>query len=209
MTRRARSWPTSRTSSSSSISRVARRGRRRRCRGRRRRADHLRQPATSDGSLAWKDLCRGPHLPTTRHIPAFKLMRTGGGVLARQREEPAAAAHLRHRLGVARGAQGLPDLPRGGRQARPPQARRRARPVLVPGRDRFRARRLPSQGRRHPAGDGELLAAAARGGRLLLRQLPAHHEGRPVPDLRPPAVVRRRHVPADGDGGQPSTTSSR
>jgi threonyl-tRNA synthetase len=29
-----------------------------------------------DGSLAWKDLCRGPHLPTTRNIPAFKLMRT-------------------------------------------------------------------------------------------------------------------------------------
>src|SRR3712207_1853595 len=26
--------------------------------------------------LAWKDLCRGPHLPTTRRIPAFKLMRT-------------------------------------------------------------------------------------------------------------------------------------
>jgi threonyl-tRNA synthetase len=29
-----------------------------------------------DGSLAWKDLCRGPHLPTTRRIPAFKLMRS-------------------------------------------------------------------------------------------------------------------------------------
>ncbi|MDX6317041.1 MAG: threonyl-tRNA synthetase [Nocardioidaceae bacterium] len=29
-----------------------------------------------DGSVAWKDLCRGPHLPTTRRIPAFKLMRT-------------------------------------------------------------------------------------------------------------------------------------
>ncbi len=28
-----------------------------------------------DGSLAWKDLCRGPHVPTTRHIPAYKLMR--------------------------------------------------------------------------------------------------------------------------------------
>jgi threonyl-tRNA synthetase len=27
------------------------------------------------GELCWKDLCRGPHLPTTRHIPAFKLMR--------------------------------------------------------------------------------------------------------------------------------------
>ena len=27
------------------------------------------------GEPAWKDLCRGPHLPTTRHIPAFKLTR--------------------------------------------------------------------------------------------------------------------------------------
>jgi threonyl-tRNA synthetase len=30
------------------------------------------------GELRWKDLCRGPHLPTTRTIPAFKLMRSGG-----------------------------------------------------------------------------------------------------------------------------------
>jgi threonyl-tRNA synthetase len=29
-----------------------------------------------DGGLAWKDLCRGPHLPTTKRIPAFKLMRS-------------------------------------------------------------------------------------------------------------------------------------
>ena len=29
-----------------------------------------------DGSLAWKDLCRGPHVPTTGDIPAFKLMRS-------------------------------------------------------------------------------------------------------------------------------------
>jgi threonyl-tRNA synthetase len=29
-----------------------------------------------DGELAWTDLCRGPHLPTTRRIPAFKLMRS-------------------------------------------------------------------------------------------------------------------------------------
>jgi threonyl-tRNA synthetase len=34
--------------------------------------DNLRR----DGSLAWKDLCRGPHLPTTKRIPAFKLTRT-------------------------------------------------------------------------------------------------------------------------------------
>ncbi len=29
-----------------------------------------------DGSLAWKDLCRGPHLPHTGYIPAFGLTRT-------------------------------------------------------------------------------------------------------------------------------------
>jgi len=28
-----------------------------------------------DGSVAWSDLCRGPHLPTTKKIPSFKLMR--------------------------------------------------------------------------------------------------------------------------------------
>jgi threonyl-tRNA synthetase len=28
------------------------------------------------GEPCWGDLCRGPHLPTTRHIPAFKLMRS-------------------------------------------------------------------------------------------------------------------------------------
>jgi threonyl-tRNA synthetase len=29
-----------------------------------------------DGSRAWGDLCRGPHLATTKRIPAFKLMRS-------------------------------------------------------------------------------------------------------------------------------------
>jgi threonyl-tRNA synthetase len=33
--------------------------------------DNLRR----DGSVAWNDLCRGPHLPTTKHIPAFELTR--------------------------------------------------------------------------------------------------------------------------------------
>jgi threonyl-tRNA synthetase len=32
----------------------------------------------ASGALCWKDLCRGPHLPTTRNIPAFKLMRSSG-----------------------------------------------------------------------------------------------------------------------------------
>jgi threonyl-tRNA synthetase len=31
-----------------------------------------------DGEPIWSDLCRGPHLPSTKHIPAFKLMRSSG-----------------------------------------------------------------------------------------------------------------------------------
>ena len=46
--------------------------------------DNLRR----DGSLAWKDLCRGPHLPTTRHIPAFRLMRTGGAYWRGSEQNP-------------------------------------------------------------------------------------------------------------------------
>ncbi|MDQ1695761.1 MAG: threonyl-tRNA synthetase [Frankiaceae bacterium] len=38
--------------------------------------DNLRRGAASEWELVWKDLCRGPHLPTTGKIPAFKLMRS-------------------------------------------------------------------------------------------------------------------------------------
>lgn len=43
-------------------------------------------PKTAE--LCWKDLCRGPHVPTTRHIPAFKLMRTGGAYWRGSEENP-------------------------------------------------------------------------------------------------------------------------
>jgi threonyl-tRNA synthetase len=42
----------------------------------------------STGELRWKDLCRGPHLPTTRTIPAFKLMRTGGAYWRGSEQNP-------------------------------------------------------------------------------------------------------------------------
>jgi threonyl-tRNA synthetase len=40
------------------------------------------------GELRWKDLCRGPHVPTTRHIPAFRLMRTGGAYWRGSEQNP-------------------------------------------------------------------------------------------------------------------------
>jgi threonyl-tRNA synthetase len=40
------------------------------------------------GELCWKDLCRGPHLPSTRQIPAFKLLRTGGAYWRGSEQNP-------------------------------------------------------------------------------------------------------------------------
>ena len=121
-------------------------------------------------------------------------------LLAGEREEPAAAAHLRHRLGD----QGRPGRvrqdARRGREARPPQARRGARPVLVPDRDRQRPAGVPPQGRHHPPGDGGLLPPPPRGGGVRVRQHPAPDQGRPVHHLRAPGVVQGRHVPAHGTG---------
>ena len=114
-------------------------------------------------------------------------------VLAGQREEPAAAADLRHRLGVTRRPGRLPAPAGGGRAARPPQARRRARPVLV-----SRPRSAAGLPVFHPKGGiiRRVMEDYSRQrhvrGRLRVRQHPAHHQVGPVRDLRPPGLVRRR-----------------
>jgi threonyl-tRNA synthetase len=41
-----------------------------------------------DGAPVWKDLCRGPHLPSTKHIPAFKLMRSAGAYWRASEKNP-------------------------------------------------------------------------------------------------------------------------
>jgi 1-acyl-sn-glycerol-3-phosphate acyltransferase len=49
------------------------------------------------------DLCRGPHVPSTGTLPRALQADAGGRrVLARRREEPDAAAHLRHGVGPRR-----------------------------------------------------------------------------------------------------------
>ena len=100
-------------------------------RGRRRRADHLRQPRRRDGERALEGPVPRPAPADHPAHPGVQADAQRRRVLARQREEPAAAAHLRHRLGDQGRAGGVPAPARGGRAARPPQARRRARPVLA------------------------------------------------------------------------------
>ena len=41
-----------------------------------------------DGSEAWVDLCRGPHLGSTDRIPAFRLMRTAGAYWRGREDQP-------------------------------------------------------------------------------------------------------------------------
>ena len=42
-----------------------------------------------DGQPVWSDLCRGPHLPSTKHIPAFKLMRSAAAYWRGSEKNPA------------------------------------------------------------------------------------------------------------------------
>ena len=56
-----------------------------------------------------------------------------GRLLARRLQQPDADAHLRHGVRQAGRARRLPQADRGSREARPPQARPRARPVPFPG----------------------------------------------------------------------------
>ena len=41
-----------------------------------------------DGKPVWSDLCRGPHLPSTKSIPAFKLMRSAGAYWRASEKNP-------------------------------------------------------------------------------------------------------------------------
>ena len=77
-----------------------------------------------------------------RSTPALQADAPRRGVLPGQREEPDAPAHLRHGVGHEDGPRRLPaDARVEAASPRPPQARCRARPVLVPRGDRLAASR--------------------------------------------------------------------
>ncbi len=151
------------------------------------------------GERAWCDLCRGPHVPDHARDPGVQAHALRRGVLARRREEPAAAAHLRHRVGEQRRAQGAPR-----RSSTRPSAATTAGSAPSSTCSRFPDEIgsglavFHPKGGVDPPGDGGLLAAAPRRGGLRVRQHPAHHQGGAVRDLRAPRLVRRGHVPAHG-----------
>ena len=178
--------------------------------GRRRRADHLRQRRPGDRRGPLVDLCRGPHLPSTRLIArAIKLMRT-------------AAAYWR-------GSEANPQLQRVYGTAWPTrdalkaylrmleEAARRDHRKLGAELDLFsfpeeigsgcrcstpRAASSVGSWRTTPA------SGTSEAGYEFVNT-PHITKARAVRDLRAPAAGSRRNVPADAHGGARSTTSSR
>ena len=140
------------------------------------------------GKRCWRDLCRGPHLPTTRLIGAFKLMRSAAAYWRGSEKNP----QLQRIYGTAWPTR---DALKAYLKLLEEAARRDHRKLgadldlfSLPRRDRLGPGGLPPQGRHHPPRAGELLAAAARGGRVRVRQHPAHHQGRSC--SRPPGTCR-------------------
>ena len=149
-----------------------------------------------DGSLAWKDLCRGPHLPTTKRIPTFRLMRSAAAYWRGDEKNK----QLQRIYGTAwPSKEDLEAYLHRIEEAQRRDHRRLGQELDLfsfPGRDRLRSPRLPSQGWRDQARDGGLRPPAPHRGGLRVRRHAAHRQGGAVPHLRPPSVLRRGHVPA-------------
>ena len=141
----------------------------------------------------WFDLCRGPHMTSVGKVGnAFKLMKVAGAYWRGDQQQSDAHAHLRHGLRQAGRARRLPQADRGGREARPPQARARARPVPLPG-GRPGRRVLAFEGLVALPVDHRLHAPPPRG-RLRGGERAANARQVAVGDLRPLGLVPRKHV---------------
>ena len=116
----------------------------------------------------------------------------GRRLLARRQQQSDADADLRHGVRQAGRPRRLSEADRGSREARPPQARPRARPVSLPG-GRPRRGVLARQGLDHLPGADRLYAPAADR-RLQRGQRAADPRQVAVGNLRPLGLVPREHV---------------
>ena len=157
----ARSSPSATSRSRSRSSTTSLRGGRAR-----RHADAARRPSTSRARSSTCAAARTSRAPGK--IGPFKLLDGRRRVLARRREAADAPARLRHGLGDAGGARPVPVAPRGGEEARPPPARRPARPVQLP-RRLARARRSGTRRASASGGRSRAPCASSRSGAATRR----------------------------------------
>ena len=160
--------------------------------------------------MAFVDLCRGPHVPSTGKLGAFKLTKVAGAYWRGDEKRPM----LQRIYGTAWET----DKALAEHLHRLEEAERRDHRKLGAELDLFSFPDEIGSGLAvfHPKGgtvrrimeDYSRQRHEAAG--LRVRQLAAHHEVGAVRDLRAPRLVRRRHVPADGARRRHGrTTSSR
>ena len=155
--------------------------------------DNLRR----DDSVAWKDLCRGPHVPNTGYIPAFALTRNSAAYWRGDQHK----AQLQRLYGTAWPSREALKA----HQTRLEEAAKRDHRKLGAELDLFSFPDEIGSGLAvfHPKGGlsaqdhGGLLAAAPHRSRLRVREHPAHQQSRAIQDLRTPRLLRRLDVPAD------------
>jgi len=150
------------------------------------------------------DLCRGPHVPSTGRIPAFRLTGLAAPTGAVTRATSSSSASTARRGRARRTSRPIPAR-RGGQAARPPPARPGARPLLAPP-DRARVAVLPPEGRRRLQPAGRVHPQPLRALRLHRGHHAPHLQDRAVEDLGPLRRLPRRHVPDDIE--EESTASS-
>ena len=103
-------------------------------------------------------------------------------------------------MGVEGRAAGASHSARRSREARPSSTRRRDGLAFVPQRTGWWSRRVAPQGCHRAQADGGLQPRAPPKRRVPVRVLAAPRQRAPVRDFRPPRLLQRRHVSADGDG---------
>ena len=143
---------------------------------------------------AFTDLCRGPHVPDTGRIGAFKLTKIAGAYWRGDNERPM----LQRIYGTAwftqKDLDAYLDAPRRGREARPPQARQGARSLQLPRGRRRGPAALPPQGRARAAPDAGVAARRALRARLRRGHHAAHLQDRRLEDQRALRLLPREHV---------------
>ena len=122
---------------------------------------------------AFTDLCRGPHMPNTGLHQGHQADLGGRSLLARQREEQDADAHLRHLVPQEVDARRVSRDDGGGQETRPPQAGQGPRAVLLLAARGPGSAPVAAQRRRAARPAGTVPARRAEGVRL-----PAGHHAR-------------------------------
>jgi len=138
------------------------------------------------------DFCRGPHIPSTGRIRAFKLMSVAGAYWKGQEGNPQMQRHLRSVLLHAAGARRLSPQTRRGQAARSPAHRAGAGFVFDSGRGRAGTDFLAPERRPGPQVDGRLAARRVAAPRLRFGLHAAHHAPGFVEDQRTHRLITAR-----------------